>query len=84
VIDPVLPLRLDGMMAELTLLKRPVQVRYRVRDGNLGPSGVVVNGVRLSLTTRDSNPYRVGGWRVPAELLSAQLSPAGNSIEIEV
>jgi CRISPR-associated protein Csx3 len=84
VIDPVLPRRLEGLTAQLTLLKRPVQVRYRVRDAHVGPSGVVVNGVRLSLTTRDSNPYRVGGWRVPVELLSALLRPERNTIEVEL
>ena len=43
-----------------------------------------VNGVRLSLTTRDRNPYRTGGWRVSAEELAALLGRERNVIEIEL
>jgi hypothetical protein len=84
VFDPVLALRLDGLIAHLTLLERPVEVRYRVRGANAAVAGVVVNGARLSLTTRESNPYRAGGWRVPAEVLSPLLSRESNTIEIEL
>jgi CRISPR-associated protein Csx3 len=84
VFDPVLPPRLDGLIAQLTLLKRSVEVRYRVRDASVGPSGVVVNGVRISLTARDENPYRVGGWRVPAAELSALLGRQRDVIEVEL
>jgi 1,2-beta-oligoglucan phosphorylase len=84
VFDPVLPRRLDGVTARLTLLNRTVEVRYRVRDASVVPSGIVVNGVRLALTARDRNPYRIGGWRVPAEELSALLGPERNLVEIEL
>jgi hypothetical protein len=30
------------------------------------------------------NPYRIGGWRVPAEELSALLGPERNLVEIEL
>jgi CRISPR-associated protein Csx3 len=82
VFDPVLPRRLDGLIARLALLERTVEVRYRVREANVGPSAVVVNGVSLPLTTREANPYRVGGWRVPAGALSARLGRGTNIIEI--
>jgi CRISPR-associated protein Csx3 len=82
VFDPVLPRCLDGLIARLALLKKTVEVRYRVHDGNVGPSGVVVNGVPIALTNRDGNPYRVGGWRVPAGELSALLGRERNIIEI--
>jgi CRISPR-associated protein Csx3 len=84
VLDPVLPRRLDGLIAQLRLLERTVEVRYRVRDASAGPSDIVVNGARLSLATRDRNPYRVGGWRVPAGELAARLGPERNVIEIEL
>jgi CRISPR-associated protein Csx3 len=84
VFDPVLPRRLDGMIAYVTLLDRTVELRYRVRDASFGASGVVVNGARLSPTARDRNPYRVGGWRVPASALSGLLSRERNTIEIEL
>jgi CRISPR-associated protein Csx3 len=84
VFDPVLAMRLDGLIAHLMLLERPVEVRYRVRGANAAVAGVVVNGARLSLTMRESNPYRTGGWRVPAEVLSPLLSRESNTIEIEL
>jgi CRISPR-associated protein Csx3 len=84
VFDPVLPRRLDGVSARLTLLEKKVEVRYRVHDACVGPSAVRVNGVRLALTTRESNPYRPGGWRVPSGELSALLGGEGNVIEIEL
>jgi CRISPR-associated protein Csx3 len=84
VFDPVLPRRLDGVTARLTLLNRTAEVRYRVRDASVVPSGIVVNGVRLALTARDRNPYRIGGWRGPAEERSALLGPERNLVEIEL
>lgn len=84
VLDPVLPRRLDGLIARFTLWGRPVEARYRVHDVSVGTSSVLVNGVRLSLTTRDHNPYRVGAWRVPASELSALLGPERNIVEIEL
>lgn len=72
------------MTARLTLLNRTVEVRYRVWDASVGPSGIVVNGVRLALTARDRNPYRIGGWRAPAEELSVLLGPERNLVEIEL
>jgi len=82
VFDPVLPSRLDGLIAHLTLLARPIEVRYRVRDGSVAPAGIVVNGERLTLTARENNPYRVGGWRVTAEDLSPLLNRERNTIEL--
>jgi hypothetical protein len=40
--------------------------------------------VRLSLTTREANPYRTGGWRVPVAALSALLDRERNTIQIEL
>jgi CRISPR-associated protein Csx3 len=84
VFDPVLPRRLDGLIAHLTLLEKPVDVRYRVRGANVAPQGIVVNGVRLSHTARASNPYRAGGWLVPGQVLSALLRRESNTIELEL
>ncbi len=71
VFDPVLPHSLDGLRATLTLFGRVVELRYRVRRGNVAPSAIVVNGVPLPLTRREGNPYRPGGWRVPVGDLDA-------------
>jgi hypothetical protein len=55
-----------------------------VHDGNVGPSSVVVNGVPVALAKRDGNPYRVGGWRVPAGELAGLLDRETNVVEIEL
>jgi CRISPR-associated protein Csx3 len=81
VFDPVLPHALDGSNASLTLLGRPVEASYRVRHASFGPSSVVLNGVSLPSTTRERNPYRAGGWRVPVALLAPLLRHDQNLIE---
>jgi hypothetical protein len=57
-------------------------MRYRVRDAVHGASRISVNGTRVPLETRETNPYRPGGWRVPAAKLA--LSGRANVIEIDV
>jgi CRISPR-associated protein Csx3 len=82
VFDPVLPRGLDGLTATLTVLGRTVEARYRVRHCNVGPSAIVINNVRLPLTSRESNPYRPGGWRVPVAELAPLLGQPANLLEI--
>lgn len=84
VLDPVLPPRLDGLRARLTVLQRPVEVRYRVRRAGAGVAAVAVNGEALSPAAPDGNPYRPGGWRVPRAALTALLHPGANTIEIDL
>jgi CRISPR-associated protein Csx3 len=79
VFDPVLPRSLDGLGARLRLLGRPVEMRYRVRRSSYGATRIVVNGAPLGLERREQNPYRPGGWRVPAAALAA-----ADTIEIEL
>lgn len=83
VFDPVLPRSLDGLAARLTLCGRPVDVGYRVRAAVYGASRITINGSAIALEVREENPYRAGGWRVPAAALP--LSATGpNTIEIEL
>jgi 1,2-beta-oligoglucan phosphorylase len=82
VFDPVLPHSLDGLTATLTVLGRTVEARYRVRHGNVGPSAIVINDMPLPLTSRESNPYRPGGWRVPVAELAPLLGQPATVLEI--
>jgi CRISPR-associated protein Csx3 len=84
VFDPVLPRSLDGMVARLRLCGRTVDVRYHVRERAFGPSRIAVNSVPLALAVRDGNPYRPGGYRVPATALSGLLNDEVNAIEVEL
>ena len=82
VFDPVLPFRLDGLVAETTLAGRPVALHYRVRTREFAPESVVVNGVACETLRREFNPYRSGGVRLDRAELEARLKVAGNVIEI--
>jgi CRISPR-associated protein Csx3 len=84
VFDPVLPRSLDGLVARLTVCGRAVQLRYRVGAASCGPSRIAVNGAPLNIDSRDGNPYRVGGCRVPAAALAALLNDQANRIEIDL
>ena len=85
VFDPVLPRAADGLVARLRLHDRPVEIRYRVPGAGgpgspsptaahgaaaYGASRITVNGAPVPLETREANPYRPGGWRVPAARLA--------------
>jgi CRISPR-associated protein Csx3 len=82
VFDPVLPRSLDGLVARLRLHGRPVEIRYRVRGAGHGASRITVNGAPVPLETREDNPYRSGGWRVPAAALA--LADTTNAIAIDL
>ena len=82
VFDPVLPRSLDGLVAELTLLGRPVVIAYRVQHGTSAPTAIIVNGRSLDPTRREANPYRPGGVRIAISTLAPLLHPAPNRIEI--
>jgi len=82
VFDPVLPRRLDGLVAETTLCGKPVELHYRVREREYAPVSLAINGRSVELLVRELNPYRSGGLRIGRAELAAQLRAAGNIIEI--
>jgi len=84
VFDPVLPTRLDGLVALATLCGLPVEVRYRVKKGCFAPSAVSVNGTSPEGGRREANPYRAGGLCFPREVLTALLSPKDNVIVVDL
>ncbi|MBI2511140.1 MAG: cellobiose phosphorylase [Opitutae bacterium] len=83
VFDPVLPRSLDGLRARTRLAGREVGIVYFVREGTSAPRTVRVNGQRVD-GARETNPYRAGGLRVPATVISSLLRPSDNLIEIEL
>jgi 1,2-beta-oligoglucan phosphorylase len=82
VFDPVLPRSLDGLVARLRVHGRPVEIRYRVRGAGHGASRITINSVPVPLGTREDNPYRPGGWRVPSAALA--LADTTNTIAIDL
>lgn len=83
IFDPVLPRSLDGLGAEMRLCGRLVTLSFAVRHRTSGPRAVRINGTAVD-GTREANPYREGGWQVPADKLAASLGNADNRIEIEL
>ncbi len=83
VFDPVLPRSLDGLAATTRLCGRSVKIVYAVRAASFSPQQVRVNGHSLS-GTREPNPYRAGGLRVPLSRVSAHLTSESNLIEIDL
>ncbi len=63
VFDPVLPARFDGLAVETAVRGVPVTVRYHLTDP--AREGVYIGGARVD-TDRAENPYRPGGFIVPA------------------
>jgi CRISPR-associated protein Csx3 len=84
VFDPVLPARLDGLVAHATLCGLPVELRYRVRKGCFAPGAVRLNGQDLIGGRREENPYRAGGLCFRQVALRALLSPKDNVIQVEL
>jgi CRISPR-associated protein Csx3 len=84
VFDPVLPRALDGLRARLRLLDREVEVVFRVRDGQSGPSAVLVGGVAIPGAEREPNRYRAGGLRFPATEIARRLHDRATEIEIHL
>jgi CRISPR-associated protein Csx3 len=84
VFDPVLPRRLDGLVAAAKVCGHRVDLRYQVRQGSFSPRAVTVNGVRCDSARREPNPYRPGGIAIPQAELNAHLRNTGNVIEIDL
>jgi 1,2-beta-oligoglucan phosphorylase len=84
ILDPVLPRRLDGLVAQVTLCGRPVELRFSVKQGGTGPRAVTVNGVPLQRMGREPNPYRTGGLRIATAELAPLLKADPNRIVVEL
>jgi len=84
VFDPVLPLSLDGLVAEALVCGRCVELHYRVRGGCFSPRAVTVNGAACASDRREHNPYRAGGLIVDRATLASHLTGNGDVIVIEL
>ena len=84
IFDPVLPRRLDGLVAETTLDGRRVELHYHVRRATHSPSAVSVNGVAVTSVGREANPYRPGGLRVARSELRAHFVAGLAVIDIDL
>jgi cellobiose phosphorylase len=83
VIDPVMPVSLDGLRAELELLGHSFEVTYRVRGSGFGPTAIAINGVELSFA-RGRSPYRTGAAEVPMDAFLGGLTAGVNRLGVAI
>jgi 1,2-beta-oligoglucan phosphorylase len=83
VVDPVLPQRLDGLRATLTIAQREVELLLQTGPRGHGPQRVELNGHSLAFT-RGTNPYRTGAAEVPMQSVQSVLQPTGNRLTVRV
>jgi 1,2-beta-oligoglucan phosphorylase len=83
VVDPVIPVGLDGLQAELEMAGRAFEVTYRIAGAGCGPTAVNLNGADLPFS-RGANPYRIGAAEVPMAAVRARLIDGVNRLRIQV
>lgn len=84
VVDPVLPARLDGLRADVSMAGVAAEMTLRVGPRGHGVRRVELNGQPLAFE-RGRNPYRLGAAEVPMERVRAALrAPGGNRLVVEL
>ncbi|WP_447963584.1 GH36-type glycosyl hydrolase domain-containing protein [Nitrospira sp. Ecomares 2.1] len=84
VIDPVLPTQLDGLHFTFAIGGKPITVIFSiVGDALAMVKTVTINGNEMGFT-RDHNPYRPGGVRIPRAVVYPLLTDGPNRILISL
>lgn len=81
--DPVMPQKLDGLEAEVTLLGRRVQVTYRIGGTGCGTVQLLLNDAVL-VFERERNPYRLGTAWVRHAAIERFLVDGENRLRVEI
>jgi cellobiose phosphorylase len=79
VIDPVMPLAMDGLSVSIDFSGYPLMIIYSVKEHCFGPGSVSVNGNTLAFT-REENIYRRGGAVIPREQITSLLNRQENIV----
>jgi cellobiose phosphorylase len=82
-IDPVLPSRLDGLRAAISVAQHEVELALHVGPRGHGPVRVELNGSDLPFR-RGANPYRTGAAEVAMQALRAALRPGVNRLVVQL
>jgi 1,2-beta-oligoglucan phosphorylase len=83
ILDPVLPPRLDGLRATLTIPQHDVELLLRAGLQGHGPQRVELNGRAIAFA-RGRNPYRTGAAEVPMQNVQSALRPGTNRLTVEL
>jgi 1,2-beta-oligoglucan phosphorylase len=73
ILDPVIPVALDGLKAKLFLAGHTVTVVYHIKSVGCGPISIEINGEKLHFT-REANPYRTGAARITMDSFTRRLA----------
>jgi cellobiose phosphorylase len=83
VVDPVLPPRLDGLRATVTVADHEVELRLHTGPQGHGPQHVELNGQALTFA-RGANPYRTGAAEVSMRIVQSALQPGPNRLTVRL
>lgn len=81
VIDPILPLELDGLKFQYSVLGHSIQFEYRLTGGSA--RSITINGREVAVSEM-ANRYRQGAMRVSGQELNALLTDQTNNIVIHM
>jgi len=81
VIDPMMPVPLDGLKVEMEWENRKIEITYNIGTRGFGPTAVRLNGRDLPFS-RGQNPYRTGAAEIPMKIVQEQLTEGVNRLEI--
>lgn len=82
-VDPVLPVSLNGLTAEVSLGGRRVRATYTVRGEGHGVGGVTVNGQEVDVVALPRR-YRRGGVTIPREAWDAAAAAGADVVEVAI
>ncbi|MBI9066700.1 MAG: hypothetical protein JEZ09_05365 [Salinivirgaceae bacterium] len=83
IIDPVIPLAMDGFSASLKFMGRNVRFNYHIKESCFSPKAVTVNGSALKFLHQE-NKYRQGGALIKADSFLSLLNQKENAIDISM
>ena len=83
IVDPVLPTRLDGLRATLTVAQHEVELLLHIGARGHGPAQIHLNDRPLPFT-RSANPYRTGAAEVAMTSVRAALQAGVNRLVIQL
>lgn len=81
ILDPVLPLSLDGFTTSLKLMGRKVIFHYSVKERTFSPLKITINGEPIGFNLEE-NPYRTGGALISMDHFLSLTTKEENNIEI--
>jgi cellobiose phosphorylase len=81
IVDPVVPVDLDGLTARVKLDGLDIEVVYHTGKTGRGPLALELNGTSLDFS-RESNRYRLAGVRIPMKSWTKHLQENGNRLII--